>query len=261
MRNYFILIFITLCFQANAQEERLSDKLRKNFEPIVWDSVRIAITDMEGDYYYPTIIGKYIKGDTTLVLEDYRMLYYGFSMQPSYAPLDDNMHYDNAIRFYSDHIESTDDLTINEIIRLTNVALLSQPFNLKLLNLMIYCYSVKEDRTNIIRYTQQLNGVLEAILSTGSGISRHDPWYVIYRNDVIDVATLLGGKLLKRLYITTDVEYFMLGERVGDIRGLYFNLGVVLRSSIGRERGHKGFEFNPLYNPKSSSYLNRKIGK
>ena len=262
MKKYIILLLLTVCFQANAQDsEKLSDHLRKNFTPLVWDDVKMAINDKGGPYYYPTIIGRYMKGDTTLVLEDYRMLYYGFSMQPTYAPLDEDLNYNTAMEFYSAHTEATDEFTVSEIMRLADIALMSQPFNLKLLNLMIYCSSIKADRTSIIRYTQQLNGVLEAILSTGSGIARQSPWYVIYRKDVVDVVTLLGGDLRKRLYITTDVEYFMLGERMGDIRGLYFNLGVVLRSSIGRERGSKGFEFNPQFNPKSKSYMNHKIGK
>lgn len=52
------------------------------------DAILRETIDKGSPYYYPAIYMRYMSGDTTLTLEDYRHLYYGYAWQPGYKPFE-----------------------------------------------------------------------------------------------------------------------------------------------------------------------------
>lgn len=78
MKSLITFFFFIIAGSAIAQN---------NFRPINRDSVKLAVTDAAKDTYYPKLLDRFNHFDTTLTLDDYRLLYYGFVFQDEYHAL------------------------------------------------------------------------------------------------------------------------------------------------------------------------------
>src|SRR5689334_1120719 len=83
MKTLLTIIFLTLAVSGIAQEKPASI-------PVNYDSVKAAVTNAEKDTYYPKLLKRFNQFDTSLTLNDYRLLYYGFAFDGGYAPYQDN---------------------------------------------------------------------------------------------------------------------------------------------------------------------------
>ena len=52
------------------------------------EEILAEIIDGESPHYYPHLMERYMAGDTTLTLDDYYYLYYGFVYDDNYRPLE-----------------------------------------------------------------------------------------------------------------------------------------------------------------------------
>lgn len=256
MKYYCIALLLLFSVEVNAQEsitasevkteDSLADKLRKNFTPVNWEDIEFEVTDRYVDTYYPYMYVRYMEGDETLDLNDYRLLYYGYSFQNTYDPLATSLLQKEAM-VYHNQISRT--LTRDELLELvekTKRALDQNPFNLILLNLLSFSYLKLGDEVNTQISARKMDGVIEAILSSGSGVDKTSPWSVIYRADIVDLTAALGGNYSMRMYITTDVEYFHLKDRIEGVRGFYFDLSAIMRKAHRTEKGFRGIDFDPM---------------
>src|SRR5262245_43327225 len=71
---------LTICFFVLAG----ATMAQNDFKPINRDSVKLAVTDSTKDTYYPKLMERYNRFDTTLTVDDYRLIYYGFVFQDKY---------------------------------------------------------------------------------------------------------------------------------------------------------------------------------
>ncbi len=263
-RIKFILIIIVflVCGVLNAQTkpERLSDQLRVGYEKLDWDYVEESVKSINSNHYYPALIERFNAGDSTLGVEEYRALYYGYTFQDKYLPLNDNDEAFAVMEYLAHNMDSLDNEKINFVCDAAKNALKNEPFNLKMLNVLCFCYAKTKNTTELQKYRYKVNGIIEAIISTGSGVDKDSPFVAIYRRDVSDIIEMFGGRMRDRMYITTEVEYFRLADKIGDIKGFYFNLHSILKKGRESRQEFKGFEFNPEFNPRSKQYINRKIG-
>ena len=84
MRNYLFL-FCAACLFGHAAQAQTADSLRS--EAPRYEAIWAETANPTSPYYYPTLMSRYERGDTTLTLEDFRHLYYGYPEQPGYKPL------------------------------------------------------------------------------------------------------------------------------------------------------------------------------
>ena len=68
----------------------LAGTAQVNFVSVNYDSVEAATTNPEKDTHYPKLLQRFNKFDTSLTLDEYRFLYYGFAFNDGYAPYQDN---------------------------------------------------------------------------------------------------------------------------------------------------------------------------
>lgn len=256
--RFLILLLLSIGVYESIAQDKLSDQLRKNFEVVDFDQISEEISYVGSKNYYPDLYTRYVMGDTTLNLHQYRLLYYGYAFQESYAPLDNSPIKDSIsvhLEKYGEKMEQEQSLQLVDLIR---KALVQEPFNLRLLNLLGYAYQQTGDIQNALISARNLNAITEVILSSGSGIDKEYPWVLLYRKDLYDLMTMLGGTPSRRIYITTTVEYYHLKEKINDVRGFYFDLSKIY-SKGGKDDGKRKFEFNPQYNPKSKQFINKNL--
>lgn len=251
IRGYIILIAISLlAFRANGQEPNNSPMLDS-------EAIKLAILNIDSPYYYSKLFERYAEGDTTLNLEEYRLLYYGYAYNDNYRPLETNNYRDSVMmvlhQVKGDTIASR---LFDEIVYYGSKMLEDRPFDLNFINLMTYCYQKMGMTREALRYSHKLTMIIETILSSGTGRDKSLPWHILYREDAGDVIAMMGSSYYKRIYITTTVEYLLLTEKIDKNKGFYFDISRLYMKIPEREENRKRkMEFNPLYNPKSEKFL------
>lgn len=232
MKKWIILLLLALPFWAAAQAP---------------DNARIEeqIFDKNSKYFYPDLFNRYMKGDTTLNLEDYRHLYYGYAFDPKYQPFDTPHEADSVIMLF----EQNPDPQLADckrIIDYGNKVLFSEPFNMRIINVLTYAYGIIGDTENEYNNYYRFKMLMETIMSSGTGTSEKSPWHVLYLNDVEDVMAYLELKYLKRTVISRTTEYLPLLQKQGKIKGYYFEFSRVFSKKPEQERKHGGWEFNGI---------------
>ena len=228
-----------------------------------YDKIFREINTETSSYFYPELFSRYQAGDTTLNLEDYRHLYYGYSFSPDYQPLQKRIYSDSLSIILS---QNKDSLLLSpelfqEVERLCLLSLQNEPFSMNFTNFLTYIYQMSGQTELAERYGYQLKMIKQAIMSSGTGLSDKSPWHVLYRSDMLDLLASLKARPSKRMYVTAQIEYFHLPVKNGDARGYYFNTGRIFTApsqenlKIESTPPKRRFEFNPYQNPRSSKYI------
>lgn len=134
------------------------------------DAILRETIDKGSPYYYPAIYMRYMSGDTTLTLEDYRHLYYGYAWQPGYKPFETPAAKDRILNILAkDSLTEADYLKIVEYGR---EVMRSEPYDPSTLNFLVYAYGAVGDSVNERINYSRLKGILAAIESSGRRAQR-----------------------------------------------------------------------------------------
>lgn len=227
------------------------------------EKIKLAVLNTASDYHYPKLFERYAQGDTTLTLEEYRHLYYGYIYEDSYRPLETNTYSDSLLMVL--HLNSGEVIephNFAKVVYYASKVLETRPFDLNFINMLTYCYQKQNNIEEAAKYSYKLTMIIETILSSGTGVDKKSPWHILYREDANDILGLLRARYYKRMYITTTVEYFLLTEKVAGVRGYYFDISRIYLKIPERENSSnekRKMEFNPKYNPKSNKFLSPEI--
>lgn len=254
------LLVVFVCVSAGAQSQMAKIMMDSTpYQKVVFSDIELEVSSPATKYYYPVLYERYEKGDTSLNLDDYRHLYYGYMFQAEYQPHKESPYVDSLSKTISMDGDIFTDKSAMKCIGYLEKILDDRPFSLKFLNMMSYLYAEKvrdEKRAQI--YSYKFNMVLSTIFSSGNGRVKNSPWLVLYRSDAQSVLQFLGADVTKRVYITTNVEYYHLRERQEYVRGYYFDFDPIYTRPL-EPKGKRKMEFNPLSNPKSDKYINTKL--
>lgn len=212
-----ILVFLLFCLSPAflpAQEQEA-------IEIPDLDQILKNTTDSGSPFYYPLLMERYQKNDTTLTLEDYRHLYLGYSFQEGYDPYRISPYHNELKALYTQVEDKTADS--DSIIKYATLALDDSPFDLREINLLVYGYKVKGDKKQETEWSYKLQGLLDAILSTGDGLSPDSAWFVIQPAHEYDIVNRLGLTATQYTYIEPSFDYLEVNENPFKIKGYYFN--------------------------------------
>lgn len=146
-------------------------------EPPDMDQIKREVTDPESKYYYPDLMARYEQNETIMTLDDYRHLYLGYIFEEDFNPYRTS-EYASVVEqlYYKSHHSNSECRKIKEYAELS---LQDNPFDLQQIDYLIYALRVlkKNNLANIWQF--RLNHILEAIVSTGTGLHPDRAWYVI----------------------------------------------------------------------------------
>lgn len=241
-----VVIFAIFCSSTWGQEYPMApdDQL-----------IGAAILDSDSPMYYPELFERYVKGDTTLNLEEFRCLYYGYTFQNSYTPLESN-NYSDSLLMVLQQVQGTviPAELFDDILLYASKVLETRPFDLNFINLMTYCYQKQGNMEEADLYSFKLQMIIETIFSSGKGNEKDSPWHILYREDASDILGLIGATFYKRMYISTTVEYYYLTKKVDGKKGYYFDISRLYLKKPEPTTTKRKMEFNPKTNPKSDKF-------
>lgn len=183
-------------------------------------------------FYYTNLMLKYRNGTEALTADEYFYLYYGYVYQESYRPFVENRALDTMLNVMSGiNPEQPTVGQLEAIIESGIEAMELDPFCPKVLNLLAYAYGALGDTAREELYYNHLNGVLNTIESTGTGLKEESPWHVLMFSHAYDVIAAKGYTYNESRIISRTVEYIPLMRKTHDkIKGFYFDYSRVYRN-------------------------------
>lgn len=194
-----------------------------------YKKIESAVSDKDSKSYYPVLMDRYTKSDTTLTKEDFRLLYYGSFFKSSYSPYG-HSDYNDSIRpvLAKDSLSASD---YDTLIKYEKLVLEKFPFNMRDLNILEFAYKRKGNIELVKQIAFKLDNVIETILSTGDGRTEETAWHVVSVEHEYDIIRMLGLKFGGEQSLTNKAcDYLTLEKNKNDIKGFYFDVSKILEA-------------------------------
>ncbi len=196
------------------------------------DDIVETITDNTGDYYYPDMMIRFEMGDSTLTLDQYHYLYYGYAYQESYKPLNTIHEMDNLIVLASQiDPDKPEKEILQEVIASADKVVAQDPFNPKVWNILAYAYGCLGEKAKEREAYRRMESILSVINSSGEGLKEKDAKHIIMFDHALDYMASQNLTHTKAMIISRNVEFIpLLAPRKVDgkkFRGYYFDFSRV----------------------------------
>ena len=194
----------------------------KKITPVApdFEQIKKEVSDPSSPYYYPKLIGRYEKNETVMNLEDYRHLYYGYLFQEDFDPYrhSEFSHKNQDLYFKDKHTRAE----LDSMIFYAEEALKDTPFDLSQMNFLIYALRErgKVNRANIWQY--RLNHILQAIVSSGTGVSPEQAWYVIDPHHEYNIINFQNAVATNQQYQEPFYDHIDVEKGKGKETGTYY---------------------------------------
>jgi len=210
-----------------------------NREKPDYEKIASAVGDKNSTSYYPVIMDRYTKSDTTLTKEDFKNLYYGSLFKSSYSPYGYS-NYNDSIRplLAKDTLSASD---YGTLIKYEKLVLEKYPFNMNDLNILEFAYEHTGKTELAKQIAFKLNHVIETILSTGDGLIEETAWHVVSVEHEYDILKMLGFRFGGSQSLTSKgCDYLKVEENKDSIKGFYFDVNKILEAEEKVFKNNKG---------------------
>ncbi len=218
----FLFLFLFLFpFLTFAQERPLTVPDYK--------AINKEVNNPASPYYYAPLLKRYESADTTLSRQDFFYLYFGFSQQSGYSGYKTPNQADSIGDILKKKALTEEDKT--ELNRLCKAAAKELPFNLRYLSYLAYSYRLLKDTLNANQVNWKINGVADAIISTGDGKTEQTAFYVISVSDEYELLDIFHFEFAGQQSLTkSNCDKLTLKTNRYELEALYFNVSVILDS-------------------------------
>ncbi|MFI3295371.1 MAG: DUF4919 domain-containing protein [Rikenellaceae bacterium] len=222
MKKYLVaLLAITAWISCIAQEKNPPD----------WNNIEFEVNNPSSEYYYPRLMERYVVADTSLTLDEYYHLYYGYVFQPSYKPLLRYPESDSLDNLFS-HRSSISYNTFIKASKYANELVKKSPFSLRDINLLAYTLDNLDQKEAAAREMRKLQMLQQVILSTGSGLKEKSPYYIVLPSNGDDIIGLKGLTMVKSIICSADIVFIQVSDMPKDMKkykGFYFDISQVYK--------------------------------
>ncbi len=166
------------------------------YNKVDFEKIRKAISDSSSLLYYPRMMGRLKHNDTTLTLEEYRHLYYGYTFQDQYEPRWHSRQSEILNSYYAkDSLNSAD---CDSIIKYAKLSIEENPFDLRQIKMLAFAYHLKEDETMSVKIYLNRIGLIDAILSSGDGRECESGFTVISTSHEYEILQVYNLEMKKQ---------------------------------------------------------------
>ncbi|MCH5215677.1 MAG: DUF4919 domain-containing protein [Muribaculaceae bacterium] len=176
--KYIIPSFIIALLSLSIAAATNGDKAlaRSTAEAPDFETIKKDISDPSSQYHYPKLFKQFMSNDTSMTLEQYRHLYYGFIFQKDYDPYRISAHAERVEKLYFKQKHSREEC--DTIMKYAELSLTDNPFDLRQMTFLIIALKEKQKHARASIWQFKLNHLVGAIMSSGYG-TKEMPWYVI----------------------------------------------------------------------------------
>ena len=225
-RLILVIISVVMALSATLSAQRNDTKKLKHEKPDM-EKIKREVNDPASQYYYPKLMKMFNSNDTSMTLDQFRHLYLGYVFQEDYNPYrrSDYSSKVEDLYFKENHTQAECDT----IIKYAEKSLMDDPFDLRQMSFLIYAYREKKknNMANINQY--KLNHLLEAIVSTGTGLDKDNAWVVINPQHEYNLLNFKNYIAESQEDAPPHFDYITVKQKDSkDPKGFYFNVRYVL---------------------------------
>jgi len=198
-----------------------------NIEPLKLKKLKKEIRKKKSPFYYPRLFDRYVKQDTSLTIEEFKYLYYGFTFQKGYSPYGTPALQDSLISYLSR--EELLRAEYEVAARIGGELLQESPFRLRETFITAVSYEMAGNLRMSSAYFDFYQKQVDAIMSTGDGLSTNSAFVVIYIQDEYEIIEVLGFKFGGNQYLLNgNFDMIELQENPYGVDALYFDVDRLL---------------------------------
>ncbi|MDE5585704.1 MAG: DUF4919 domain-containing protein, partial [Muribaculaceae bacterium] len=193
------------------------------------EAIRVATLDPSNPMYFPKLMKKFNRNDTTMTAEEFRHLYLGYMFQEDYDPYRESP-YASVTDSYRNKTSHTKE-EIDTIRKYAELTLLDNPFDLRQMSFLVHVLKERRKDMSAKIWEYRLEHLLGAIKSTGTGENEENAWFVIYPAHEYDMVQLMGYHAVDADFIEPGFDYLSVEPEEETLRRL-------------RDKVQKGFYFD-----------------
>ncbi|NOQ74316.1 MAG: DUF4919 domain-containing protein [Crocinitomix sp.] len=190
-----------------------------------FDAIKIEISDSSSIYYYPSLVKRFQKQDTTLSNVAFNYLYYGNVFQENYYPYGAT----DQQRLFVEAYKKNDSFAKTEELGLA--VLNENPVNLDVLLKMVFLYNREKDVGKATIFAKLYVSFLEVIYASGTGEDCNNGFVVISVDDEYRITGDLGLTVVRQALVGScdQLVFSRKGQKwKSRIKGLFFNVKMPL---------------------------------
>ncbi len=205
-------LFVFLCLLSLG-----NPVIGQKISQINFDEIYKNISTPSSAYFYPTLLARYEKNDTTLTTNQYKHLYYGFTRQPTYLP------------YEKDEKQKEFNQLINEkayekAIVLGKEGLKRTPFNMNYIFGLYYAYENLQKTAEARRWLFKFEHLFDVLQQSGNGKTPATAFVVIAVGDEQIYLETLGLRTQSRDVISGCDKVVLQEPTEAGTKELYFNI-------------------------------------
>lgn len=211
--SFFLILFISGI--AFPQED--------NIDPVKFKKIKKEIKKKKSPFYYPNLFQRYLELDTTLNMQEFRYLYYGFTFQDEYSPYATPGLRDSLVNF----LKREELMAIEYAMtgRIAGDLLKESPFRLRETFIAAVVWEMAGELEMSRKYYHMFETQVEAIMSSGDGLEQKSAFVVIYIPDEYEMVEVLGFKFgMGQALLDDGYDRLNLEDNPYGITELYFNV-------------------------------------
>lgn len=171
------------------------------------EAIRVATLDPSNPMYFPKLMKKFNRNDTTMTADEFRHLYLGYMFQEDYDPYRESA-YSSVTDAYRNKTSHTKE-EIDTIRKYAELTLLDNPFDLRQMSFLVHVLKERRKDMSAKIWEYRLEHLLGAIKSTGTGENEENAWFVIYPAHEYDMVQLMGYHAVDAELIEPGFDYLM----------------------------------------------------
>ncbi len=171
------------------------------------EAIRVATMDPSNPMYFPKLMKKFNRNDTTMTADEFRHLYLGYMFQEDYDPYRESP-YSSVTDVYRNKTSHTKE-EIDTIRKYAELTLLDNPFDLRQMSFLVHVLKERRKDMSAKIWEYRLEHLLGAIKSTGTGENEENAWFVIYPAHEYDMVQLMGYHAVDADFIEPGFDYLM----------------------------------------------------
>jgi hypothetical protein len=192
------------------------------FESPDYEAIEKAVNDSTSGLYFDDLYKRFKNSDTTMTLEEVRNLYYGFSYQDEYTAIIVSDELDSLNTIMEKPYHSNNDYL--RVIEFANTHIEKYPFDVNVYSMLIHAYEVMQQIDKREEVISKIYMIVDAIMSTGDGMTEETPFHVIYVAHEYLIATVLDLEVTGNALIADNIDLLTIAENDKDITGLFFDM-------------------------------------
>ena len=144
------------------------------------DEVKRKVLDSSLNTFYPKLLDRFLADDTTLSIEDYRLLYYGFVFQKAYVAYP-NLQQPRIRKELEDKNYSTCLQICDSILTQIPISLIGNYYK------GLAMYNANNNDPSYSNFRNRFKNILNAIVSSGDGLTCDTAFKTIFVSDEYQV--------------------------------------------------------------------------